>query len=150
MNNLINLNIFLSIISFFTTWSVCLVIFHRYTYKYINLVLITMFAFFGGFYLSFVYPKAYYLYDGEKEYKIQGWTRFIIDILFHVIPYMFILSRYVHYYKLFDNQTISAFALIMIYVILIPSNYVYKISSMEIFKIYMIVVILFVICMLLP
>ena len=67
-------------IVFLTFWMIILVVFHQYTYKYIDLLYLTFICLILGSYISFINPGKYIYKSGEKEEIIEfnGFHRIII------------------------------------------------------------------------
>jgi hypothetical protein len=129
---------------FLTTWIVILVLFHKYTHKYINLLYLTFLAFAVGSYLSFINPGFYTLPLSRKENIIfHGWHRFIIiDVAIHFLFFCFVYYFYYDFYKTgktvsgrrISNNTICAICIVILYLSILSYNCVtkiYKIGLVE-------------------
>lgn len=86
---------------FFTLWIFILVIFHQYTFKYVDLLYLTFIVLIGGSYISFINPGKYiYKFPDNKYIEFSGYHRFIIiDIAMHIFMFIFIYYWYYNYYK---------------------------------------------------
>ena len=109
-------------IVFLTFWMIILVVFHQYTYKYIDLLYLTFICLILGSYISFINPGKYIYKSGEKEEIIEfnGYHRIIIiDISMHFIFFFFVYFLYYNYYKRKDIKLIlNSILLILIYLII--------------------------------
>lgn len=104
-----------------TSWVVILVIFHKYTYKHMDLLYLTFLCFIIGSYISFVKPGYFIVLDNDNtEIKFQGFHKFIIvDLALHFIFLMFVYSWYYNYYinpKKF-KLILSSILLVFVYLI---------------------------------
>ena len=102
---------------FFTTWSLILAILHKYTRTYVNLVFITFITAIMGLYLSFIKPRKFVFYFDNERYVYTGLEKFIIvDMIFHLLVFYLIYSRYGKYYKtMFDMKTLNVVLLMLLY-----------------------------------
>jgi hypothetical protein len=129
---------YLQIFMFFTTWNVLLVIFNRYTYKYINLLYTSFITLFIGLYLSFINPRRFVFRFANKKYKFVSWEKFIsIDIIFHIFVFLYIYYKYYFvYYKNIDACTedqllILSLCILFTYIICINVEKIYGITLLE-------------------
>jgi hypothetical protein len=132
-----NIAKYLHVFSFFTTWNVILVLFNKWTHRYVNLLYLSFITTFVGLYLSFVNPRRFVFRFGQQKYNFTGLEKFfIVDITFHIFVFMYVLYLYhVHYYYAkpsMYNTTIIAFVLLLVYVSMINIRRVYGIPFEEI------------------
>lgn len=96
---------------FLTFWMVLLVIFHKWTHKYIDLLYLSFVCFSVGSYISFVGPGVYKY--GDVEFK--GLERLIVvDMAIHIFFFLFVYWNYYSYYKGDGNRTFFITLLIVL------------------------------------
>ncbi len=132
---------------FFTLWVVLLVLFNKYTYKYVNLEYLTFITLIVGLYLSYINPKFYRFKILDKWYEIRKTCEkfFLVDLLFHILTFYFVYKTYHNEYIKYDKRTFSSLLLILVYYLLIDINKVYNISAKELIGVFMIVNIIYLI-----
>lgn len=139
--------IYLYATRFFTFWSVLLVLFHPQVFKYVNLLYITFITMIIGLYLSFINPRRFVFYFEGERYEYNGAQKFIIvDILFHILAFYFIWSRYAGYYtclEITDMKNIYALLIIIIYVVFTNIKKVYGVAFLELFFVFLVANILY-------
>lgn len=87
-----------NVAQYFTLWCLLLVCFSSHTHMYVDLLLTSSFVLLCGSYLTYVYPRRVkFMFNGET-FTIVGWKLNLIDLLFHVLPFMYIVWRYGEYY----------------------------------------------------
>jgi hypothetical protein len=103
---------------FLTFWVVILVVFHKYTHKYIDLLYLTFLCFVMGSYISFVKPGYFVLHGGSNDIVFSGFHKFVIvDVAVHFFFLLFVYQLYYSFYKPVKlNLVISAIVLIFVYV----------------------------------
>jgi hypothetical protein len=119
---------------FFTTWNVLLVLFHRYTYKFIDLLYLSYLTLMIGLYLSFVNPKRFIFRFGDKRYNFNGINKFlVVDLFFHILVFLFVYLTYFSYYhqQSCDSSLLNTFAIIIMYVCVVDIKKVYGITFLE-------------------
>lgn len=130
----------------FTFWVIILTIFHKQTFKCVNLLYLTFIVFICGLYISYINPK-YYIYETQDNETIiiNGFNKFyIVDIFAHTIPFLFIYYTYRNYYantSLLDTP--FTFLFILLGFLLINSKEVYNISRQEVVLLYLVATILY-------
>lgn len=121
--------------NFFTTWSLIMVFFHKYLYKYVNLMFITFITLIIGLYLSFVNPRRFVWYFDKVRYEYTGLQKFIIvDMIFHLLVFYYIYSHYANYYiniSIFDFKTIIALCILILYIFTHDTKKLYGIDKYE-------------------
>jgi hypothetical protein len=133
------------ILKFLSIWVWILVILHQYTSNVFNLIFLTLFVCVGGSFISFVYPKYYSFSFGSINTKIKSlWKRLVIEIIFHLLLLIYVITLYKDKYSLFSYQTLNSVLLLIIYCIIIDVYEMYHLQQKDILIICMIfVVILF-------
>lgn len=139
---------------FMTFWILLFVIFHEITHKYIDLLFLTLLAFFVGLYLSFINPR-YYQFQFALEKKtvkvtIKGWTRFIlVDVIIHTSMLVFIAINYRRFYMDMLNKDpkpfINAILILMLYLTIVDIDKIYLTSYMDLFILTVLISILYLI-----
>jgi hypothetical protein len=123
---------------FFTTWYILLVIFHKTTIKYINLLYLSFVVLIGGLYISYIHPRQYKLIMFNDEYKLEDSRKFIlVDMFFHIMAFIFVYSKYKSYYTpiKIDMQLMASIGLICLYSLIINVKDVYSIRLFELMTI---------------
>lgn len=137
---------FVASFQYLTIWTIVLVVFHRWTHNCINLLFLTSVVFVFAMYISYIQP-GYFKYnpigDGET-YKITGMAKLALDMLGHVVPLLFVVWRYWHYYNqrgmAYSMVTSNAFLIVLIYLMAFDAKYMYDADGMS-------VVVLTIICL---
>jgi hypothetical protein len=118
---------------FLTTWILILVLFHKISSKIFSLSFLTCMVLLVSSYISYINPRKYYL---GKTIIIEGYLKNLIDIFFHILPFIFIC----YYYGIepfFNNwKIIPSLLLIILYLLLYNPSKVYHLSINEIIIIY--------------
>lgn len=134
------------ILFFFTIWNIILVLFHKYTHKYFELLYLSYVTFMVGLYFSTVNPRKITFYFGDKTIIINKWyTLILIDILFHFGVFLFVYFKYYKYYKNVDTNMLlfNSVILITIYICMICPSKVYGVKFIEILTVVTIVTLLY-------
>lgn len=137
---------FTNIHMFFTTWVVLLLVFHDYTHRYIDLFFLTFVTLFCGLYVSLVSPRKYSFVLFGDTYFLTGIDRFFaVDIVFHIIAFIFVYSRYHSYYTpaSIDGKFLSALLIIAAYLILVDAKRQYMTSKPEMYGVLVLSVIVY-------
>lgn len=110
---------FLTFINFF------LVLIAPLIYKYIDLFFLSIVVCVIGLYVSHISPGyVSVLYKGE-QYVLKTGCKVFLDLLFHILPVIYIFIRYQDYYK--DNANIfTALLVILVYVSIMDIDYLYN------------------------
>lgn len=82
--------------TYFTSWSVVLVLLHRVTHRYVNLVFLTLLVSFVGALITYIRPRRIARRFGDVEVEISGWSLRLTDLIFHHLPLFFILYTYAY------------------------------------------------------
>jgi hypothetical protein len=121
---------------FITVWVFILVIFHNISSKYFSLSYLTFMVLLNGLYVSYINPSKYYIeyyHNNEKSIIIiDGFKKYMIDIFFHIFPFIYICIIY-GFEPFFTNwKIIPSLLLIFLYLLLYNPINVYRISINEI------------------
>lgn len=130
------------IAKFFTAWTVILVLFHHYTHAHFHLLAITFVVAVVGTYLTHVNPKYFVMHIDDSKIVMTPPLSYYLNVLFHVVPFLFILFKYgPYYYKLINMKNMNRHAyyimllntsvLVITYAILIDIPSRYNISPTE-------------------
>lgn len=126
------------VIKFFTTWAVIIIIFHTFTHKYINLLLLAVIVFFGGMYVSYINPRTYFFEFKGEDYNITSpWLRFFaIDTPCHIL--LLVITVYLYgnnHPKFISLQTLAVFILLLVYILIYDVQDIYKIDEMQMYSV---------------
>lgn len=136
---------FTNIHYFFTTWVVILVIFHKYTHKYLDLLYLTFVTCLIGLYISYIHPQKYDFILNYKNYTIKSLDKFIlVDLLFHIIAFLFIFAKYNHKFEL-NIPFLNSICIILLYSISMNLYQVYGIRQFELLTVMVIANLLYII-----
>jgi hypothetical protein len=133
---------------FLTGWIFILVIFHNISSKYFSLPYLSFMVLFISLYLSYINPAKYYIeYTNNNENSIivvDGYEKYLVDIIFHISPFIFIYYYY-GFEPFFSNwKIIPSLILILIYLLIYNPSYIYHIPIIEIFYLSISSVILYI------
>lgn len=140
------------LVTFFTTWCVLLVALHKNLYKNINLLYISFVTCVIGTYFSLYNPKYFEFEWKNKTYIVDGWKKFFLADLTHIIPFLIIYCIYYKYYKTSKSilQNIHAFLILIIYLSLYNVQKVYNVSFWEVLIVFSIATLLYNLIVFLP
>lgn len=131
---------------YFTAWVFVLVVFHKWTFRFFNLMFLSLSVLVVSMYISYVDPK-YFKYilirnkvstEGNGTvtnvvYHIKGNTKIILDVIYHILPFIFVVWKYGLYYMKYDVayslSMSNAVLLIMIYIVLFNVEQVYDLNE---------------------
>ena len=119
-----------SILFFFTIWNLILVLFHKYTHRYFELMYLSYITFMVGVYFSTVNPRKIVF----KNLVIDKWyDLLIIDLIFHFGVFLFVYFKYYEYYKNTNTNImlLSSVALLILYICMINPEKIYGINLLE-------------------
>lgn len=135
----------LNLLTFFTTWSFVIILFHKQIYQSIHLVYLTYITCIIGTYLSYYNPKYFDFMLFGKSYKVEGLNKLLLADSLHFIPFIFIYCLYNQYYKKnYDGvRVVNAIIIILIYVVLLNIERVYYVAFKELFIVFVIANVLF-------
>lgn len=128
---------------FFTTWLFMLIVFAKYTHKYIDLHFLSLLVLCIGLFMSFVTPRKYVIVLQNKEYAFSSWNRLLcIDVLhllmfcivYLYVPYRFTLDKYV-----------AAIIMFLFYFLIVDTNKVYNVSNLIGFSLVLCITIIYTI-----
>ena len=132
---------------FFTIWNIILILFHKYTHRYVELLYLSYMTFMVGMYFSTVNPRQYIIYYGKNnKLVISKWYYLlVVDLFFHFAMFLFVYFKYYKFYKSADTNMMlfGSILVLIIYICLINSEKVYGISFMEILTVITIVTLLY-------
>lgn len=122
----------MNILYFFTFWNVLLIIVHKYTYKYINLLYISFITLILGLYLSFINPRIFIVDIGNTKYVYKDLALIIPDII-HILIFLFIFYKYNTFYNKKDEDQVLLISifLLLFYILFVDIKKVYGISLLE-------------------
>lgn len=125
-----------------TFWMVILTLISPLVYKYIDLVFLSMLCLITATFIGYVYPGRFsYIDNGTRKY-IQDYKKHIVHILFHVLPFLFILWKYYNTYNVKHAKhakhakhtngevpLVIAVSILILYISLMKPNEVYELDG---------------------
>jgi len=117
---------------FFTIWIFVLVIFHNISSKFLSLPFLTFIVLFNGLYFSYVNPTKYYIDYYDSTIIIDGYKKIIVDIVFHISPFIFIYLIYGLETFFINWKVIPSLLLIYLYNYINNPTDIYRIPINEI------------------
>jgi hypothetical protein len=115
-------------LSYLTNLSLILVLIAPYIYKYIDLLFLSLFVCVGGLYVSYLNPGIVVIEVQDNVYEINGVFKIIFDVILHVLPLLYILTRYGEYYKSNPN-IIPSLIIILVYISCFDIASLYKTNT---------------------
>lgn len=131
-------NKFTNIYLFFTFWLIILTLFHKYVYKYINLLYLSFLTLIIGSYMSYINPREFKFILFNESYKLESGDKLIIiDLFAHLLIFVYIYSLYYKYYTPFrvDIPLLLSILVLLIYTFLINIKNLYNANYYELFSI---------------
>lgn len=113
---------------FFTLYVILLLVFHKHTAKYVDLLLLSVIVFVIGCYLSFVEPKKYVFYIFNKELEISNGLRLALVDTTHLAMLIFAL---VITQRLEVYQVLMSLLILIMYTSLVDMRKVYLVSPVK-------------------
>jgi hypothetical protein len=104
---------------YFTFINLVLIVFHKYTYKKINLLFTSFVCSIFGFMFFNICPGQFKVdLMGNHITVKKPWLR-IADMLFHHLPLLFVLTLYLNYYRKnsFDVSFLTANLILLVYAV---------------------------------
>jgi hypothetical protein len=136
---------------------VILAVFHKFTYKYVDLLYLSFITLIVGSYVSFIDP-GYIIFkvSNNEIIKFEGFHKLIIiDLASHLFIFLFVYYLYYNYYKTTKNKNIlilNALLLIIIYNILttiylkkLPAESIYNIKFSTTFVVFIVATLFYLI-----
>jgi hypothetical protein len=120
------------VFDYFTIINLIFILFSRYIYKYINLLLTTIVVSIIGSIFFWLCPKEFNLKINKNiSIVFNGDLLKTIDILFHQIPLIYILYNYYNYYKKdpFNMSFFNSLLILIIYLSISNLDNLYGINS---------------------
>ena len=122
-------------LQFLTLWILILVIFHKYTYQYLDLMYLTFISLIVGSYISFINPKMYVVNNKpDEEIVLKNFHRFVIvDLSVHLFCFVFIWYYYYDYYKHLNSMIplVTSILVLIVYTLNIDVAKVYRLQFKE-------------------
>jgi len=116
-----------------TAWSFALILLHKWTYRYINLLFLSGTVLVLALYISYIKPGYIKYHDLQGSYKITGHVKVTIDLLFHCLPFVFVWFKYGKYYGghrvKWSIATSNASVLLLIYLIMFNPKEIYDANN---------------------
>lgn len=116
---------------YLTFINLILILFSKYIYKYINILLTTLFVSIFGGYIFWICPNKFTLKFNNFDYKLNKIELKITDILFHQLPLIIVIYYYINYYKInpFNKSFYNALFILLMYLVLFNVEYIYQLKN---------------------
>lgn len=101
---------------YFTIWMLVFVVFYAKLHRYVDLLLLTMIVAVFGLYITYISPKKLGIMIDKRDFSLCGLPLYIIDTIFHQLPFWFVLLSYGRYYK--RNQSVLP-TLVTLFIIIV-------------------------------
>lgn len=122
---------------YYSFWSLALVLLHKYTYKYFNLLLSCLIVVVVFSVCAYVYPKYIKInyVKGPPTIIDNIYLKFFMDFTAHWLPFLFIAYKYGGYYLKtpYNASTGLTILIIAIYMTLAKPNDVYDMNTYHMF-----------------
>ena len=120
------------IYKFFTIWVFVLILFHTFTSKFLSLPFLSFIVLFKGLYFSYINPTKYLIINENSTIVIDGYKKIIVDLIFHILPFIFICYNY-GLEPVFNNwKLIPSLLLANLYLLLYNPCEIYHVNINEI------------------
>lgn len=136
-----------SVLLFFTTWTLIMIVFHKILYNKIDLLLISFIVMFMGLYFAHINPKYFVLHTSDKEHIIlHDKIYIVISDLLHVIPFFFIYALYGKYYTTNAKYILllRTICILVLYVIVFEPSKIYHVDLKELIYIILVTLTVYV------
>lgn len=126
--------------TYLTTWSILLVVLHRYTHKHIDLLFLCTYIAICAAYVSYIHPRYYLIHikpdDPTTTVKFvttDSVFNMVLDACVHIAPFVFVAYYYGAYYNKRGSSlaTLNAIALILSYCAITDMKKQYEINDGE-------------------
>ena len=133
------------IMGWFTVWSLVLIVLGKYTHRWVNLLLCSSIVFTTGLFITYVYPrKAWARVEIREEKKqeydgwlieISGWPLSVVDVLFHGLPFAYVVWAYGRYYATHDSfwGTLAVMTLLVLFSLMYKTKRQYGLDQRMLF-----------------
>jgi len=131
-------NKFTNIYLFFTFWMIILTLFHKYVYKYVNLLYLSFITLIIGIYMSYINPREFKFILFHESYTLKSGDKLlIVDLFAHLFIFLYIYSIYHKYYTPFrvDTPLLLSIVILLIYTFSINIKNLYSANYYELFSI---------------
>jgi hypothetical protein len=131
---------------YFTSWIILFVVFHKYTNNILNLRLLTILTFIGGFYISFIYPN-YYLFkiSGIQVNVHTLLERCITEFFLHFMLLLVVLLLCSDSYDFLSYQTLNSLMFIIVYLMVLDVRIIYNLRKQDMLNIFIVSLIVYTI-----
>jgi hypothetical protein len=116
---------------YLSVYVVALVAFAHVTHRWVNLLFLTTFVLVCVTYIAHVRPG--YLKIGSRGKKLDGAALVAVDLLFHWVPWAWVLWRYGKYYRknAWGLETTVAVLVILFYIMTVDVSATYDVDVRE-------------------
>jgi len=122
---------------YYSFWSLALVLLHKYTYKYFNLLLSCLIVVVVFSVCAYIYPKYIKINytKGPPTIIDNTYLKFFMDFTAHWLPFLFIAYKYGRYYLKtpYSASTGLTILIIAIYMTMAKPNEVYDMNTYHMF-----------------
>lgn len=136
------------VITFFTFWVLILVILQKYTKHYIDLLYISFITLVIGMYLSYIHPQYFKFTLFDETFKLTSLHKLVIvDCFIHILCFLYVWLYLKNNFLPFsaDYRFYTSLILIAIYMLTINIRNVYNVGVFELFCVFIIANMLYVI-----
>lgn len=134
----------------FTFWMLVLTLLSAWTYKYIDLLFLSLLCLTISTFIGYVYPGRFsYIDNGERVY-VEGPQKHWVHIVYHVLPFAYLAWRYGGYYRkssLFSkaNPTpqVVAICAVILYISVFRPDEIYELNGIAFTWIFLVCVLVY-------
>jgi len=135
------LKYFFSWFLYYTYWNLLLVVFGKWTHKYLDLHLSCLIVACASWYIFHIYPNSFVNrfddnYAMSFDPKINGISYYIWDFLLHWMP--LIVVCFIYPIERFGNKTILTFFAIVFFMVAVNARVLYK-THIEVIMVFIVV-----------
>lgn len=126
-----------SVLQYFTVWCLLLVIFSKTTHVYLDLLMTSLFVLVCGSYLTYVFPRSVKFRFCGHAMTIEGWKLRFLDVITHVLPFLYIAWTYGGHYIRCDTSLfpiLNLCLLVLLYVSLFDVFKVYGVRTSDVVR----------------
>lgn len=135
------------ILQYLTTWSILLLLMHKYVHKYIDILLVATIVMVTGTYVSHVHPKRFTLNYTKDTIIVDGLFKILTADVLHISLFVLALIWYGRFYVQNTNKLtplMGAIALLIVYYIVNNPSKLYGIDNNEIASLFSIIILCYV------
>lgn len=133
-------------LQYFTIINLSLIVFHQYTYKYINILFTSLLVSICGFVVFQVYPRSFTAnITTSHNLFVKNEAAILVDIIFHQVPLAFVIWKYLSYYKIdsFGVSFIISQCIILVYLSTFNPYSIYRCKTKNIILLYVLSIVIY-------